>query len=42
MLKHHTLVLTLAAVERLEERLLFHLNRNDAASAGQKYRLDSV
>nr|SVE92047.1 EOG090X0EDZ [Daphnia sinensis] len=42
MLKHHTLVLTLAAVERIEERLLFHLNRNDAAEAGRKHRLDSL
>nr|SVE90796.1 EOG090X0EDZ [Daphnia sinensis] len=42
MLKHHTLVLTLAAVERIEERLLFHLNRNDAAEAGRKYKLDSL
>lgn len=29
MLKHDTLVLTVAAVQRLEERLLFHLNRPD-------------
>lgn len=26
MLKHETLVLTLAALERLEERLLFHMH----------------
>ena len=41
MLKHSTLVLTLAAVERIEERILFHLNRNDAAQAASKYRLDN-
>ncbi|XP_064097873.1 large ribosomal subunit protein uL4m-like [Macrobrachium nipponense] len=29
MLKHDTLVLTVAAVKRLEERLLYHLNRPD-------------
>ncbi|KAK7072869.1 54S ribosomal protein L4 mitochondrial [Halocaridina rubra] len=29
MLKHDTLVLTVAAVQRIEERLLFHLNRPD-------------
>lgn len=28
MLKHETLVLTLAAVERIEERLLFHMHRS--------------
>lgn len=41
MLKHQTLVLTLAALERIEERLLFHLHRNDAREAGKKYRLGS-
>ncbi|GAB6020406.1 54S ribosomal protein L4 mitochondrial [Chamberlinius hualienensis] len=29
MLKHETLVLTLAAVEKIEERLLFHFHRRD-------------
>ena len=29
MLKHDTLVLTVAAVERIEERLLYHFNRPD-------------
>jgi hypothetical protein len=42
MLKHTTLVMTLSAVERLEERILFHLNRNDAAEATAKYKLSSV
>lgn len=31
MLKHDTVVLTLAAVERLEERILFHINKLDAS-----------
>ncbi len=29
MLKHETLVLTLAAVEKIEEKLLFQMNRPD-------------
>lgn len=29
MLKHSTLVLTVDAVRRLEERILYHLNRPD-------------
>lgn len=29
MLKHETLVLTLAALNKIEEKLIFHLNRND-------------
>lgn len=41
MLKHQTLVLTLAAVERIEERLLFHLHRNDASESRRKFQLDS-
>nr|CAD7425321.1 unnamed protein product [Timema monikensis] len=31
MLKHDTLVLTMAAVDQLEEKLLFHLNRTDTS-----------
>ncbi|XP_033173304.1 39S ribosomal protein L4, mitochondrial [Drosophila mauritiana] len=42
MLKHDTLVLTVAAVKHLEQRLLFQLNRNDAASKGGKFKLDQV
>nr|CAG4637382.1 EOG090X0EDZ [Ceriodaphnia reticulata]SVE73215.1 EOG090X0EDZ [Ceriodaphnia reticulata] len=41
MLKHQTLVLTLAALERIEERLLFHMNRNDAAEAEKPFKLYS-
>nr|CAG4644335.1 EOG090X0EDZ [Lepidurus arcticus] len=42
MLKHTTLVLTLAAVERLEERLLFHLHRQDRRSVEKKFSLTSA
>lgn len=41
MLKHQTLILTLAAVERIEERILFHLHRNDAMEVRQKFKLDA-
>lgn len=40
MLKHDTLVLTEAAVRKIEEKLLFHLHRNDAAKMNQKFRLN--
>nr|CAD7257543.1 unnamed protein product [Timema shepardi] len=39
MLKHDTLVLTMAAVDQLEEKLLFHLNRTDT-SIQKKFRLN--
>ncbi|KAH8351444.1 large ribosomal subunit protein uL4m [Drosophila kikkawai] len=42
MLKHDTLVLTVAAVKHLEQRLLYQLHRNDAASKGGKFKLDQV
>jgi len=42
MLKHDTLVLTVAAVKHLEQRLLYQLNRNDATSKGGKFKLDQV
>ncbi|KAH8241051.1 hypothetical protein KR026_010945 [Drosophila bipectinata] len=42
MLKHDTLVLTVAAVKHLEQRLLYQLNRSDAASKGGKFKLDQV
>lgn len=38
MLKHETLVLTLAAVNKLEEKLLFHLNRNDSMTPARRYQ----
>ncbi|KAL1121951.1 hypothetical protein AAG570_003359 [Ranatra chinensis] len=40
MLKHETLVLTLPAVEKIEERILFHLHRADSAEKTKKYRLN--
>lgn len=40
MLKHQTLVVTLAALERIEERILFHLHRNDALEAEGKFKVD--
>lgn len=42
MLKHDTLVLTVEAVKHLEERLLYQLHRNDAASKQTKFKLDQV
>lgn len=40
MLKHDTLVLTEAAVRRIEEKLLYHLNRIDFMKVEKKYRLN--
>ncbi|XP_017465936.1 PREDICTED: 39S ribosomal protein L4, mitochondrial [Rhagoletis zephyria] len=42
MLKHDTLVLTVEAVKHIEERLLYQLNRTDAAAKGIKFKLDQV
>lgn len=42
MLKHETLVLTVAAVDRLEERLLYHLHRPDFNSKCQKFKLSTL
>lgn len=42
MLKHDTLVLTVEAVQHLEERLLFQLHRADAFAKEQKFKLDQV
>lgn len=39
MLKHDTLVLTQAAVERIQEKILFHLHRIDSATVAKKFRL---
>jgi len=38
MLKHETLVLTLAAVNKLEERLLFNLHRHDPITPAKRYK----
>jgi large subunit ribosomal protein L4 len=40
MLKHNTLVLTQAAVERLQEKILFHLRRTDGNKMNDKYKLN--
>jgi len=37
MLKHETLVLTVAAVNTIEEKLLFQLNRHDAISPAVRF-----
>ncbi|XP_015596059.1 39S ribosomal protein L4, mitochondrial [Cephus cinctus] len=39
MLKHQTLVLTERAAKAIEDKLVFHMNRTDAARAGRKFRL---
>uniref|UniRef100_T1IQR4 Large ribosomal subunit protein uL4m n=1 Tax=Strigamia maritima TaxID=126957 RepID=T1IQR4_STRMM len=40
ILKHETLVLTLPAVEKIEERILFHLNRLDAVDVQKRFDYD--
>ena len=42
MLKHETLVLTLAAVEDIENKLLFHLRRTDHREFNKKVRSSKV
>lgn len=42
MLKHETLVLTLAAVEDIENKLLFHMRRNDWQEFNKKVRPSKV
>ena len=42
MLKHETIVLTEAAVNKLEEKLLFHMNRSDSRRIGQKFQLNQL
>ena len=37
MLKHETLVLTVAAVNRIEEKLLYWLHANDSVTPARKY-----
>jgi large subunit ribosomal protein L4 len=39
MLKHETLVLTEAAVDRITEKILFHLNRSDSRKVLGKFQL---
>lgn len=40
MLKHNTLVLTMSAVEKITERLLFQLRRSDGFKKMEKFKLD--
>jgi large subunit ribosomal protein L4 len=40
MLKHDTLVLTIAAVNRIEEKLLYHLHRPDINNVMKKFQLN--
>lgn len=40
MLKYETLVLTVSAVERIQEKLLFHMHRTDAADMGRKFKIN--
>lgn len=42
MLKHDTLVLTRSAVDIIEEKILYHLNRNDTRNVLAKYKVDQV
>lgn len=39
MLKHNTVVLTEAAVKRIEDKILFHLHRSDTKQFEEKYKL---
>jgi large subunit ribosomal protein L4 len=40
MLKHNTLVLTKAAAERIQEKILFNLRRIDSRKIGGKFVLN--
>lgn len=40
MLKHDTVVLTKAAVERIQDKILFHLNRIDGKRLERKFKLN--
>lgn len=40
MLKYDTLVLTVAAAEKIQSRLLYQLNRSDAQDKSKKFRVD--
>lgn len=40
MLKFHTLVLTVPAVKKIEEKLLFHMNRTDANAMNRKFKVN--
>jgi hypothetical protein len=40
MLKHDTLVLTTAAVNDIEEKLLYQLNRPDVSKVTERFQLN--
>lgn len=40
MLKHETLILTVAAVKKIQERLLYQLHRPDDKRAVEKFKLN--
>lgn len=40
MLKYDTLVLTVDAVERIQDKLLYHMNRADAKEQSLKFKLN--
>lgn len=42
MLKHDTLVLTRAALDHIETKLLTHLHKNDTRSVLSAYKLNQV
>jgi large subunit ribosomal protein L4 len=42
MLKHDTLVLTKSAVEKIQEELLYQLNRADTTKDLQKFKLNQL
>lgn len=42
MLKHDTLVLTSSAVEEIENKILYHLHRNETISKLEKFQLNQV
>lgn len=42
MLKHDTLVLTRAALEHIETKLITHLHKNDSNAVMAKYKVNQV
>lgn len=42
MLKHDTLVLTRSAVDELENKILYHLHKNDIQSKLERFKLNQM
>jgi hypothetical protein len=40
MLKHETLVLTVNAVNKIEEKILYQLHRNNTNAVTKKFKVD--